>query len=122
MGNHGPFVPEGVRYTKISRDHFKVWLFVSVPGCKNRKRVFIGETRRAQTERRGPRDYWYWRAFPAGVPEFPEVFDTNVKALEYLKKRWEARSVLPTVSARLSHQPADMSWKEWLGGDPFTDR
>jgi hypothetical protein len=109
---HGAFVPEGMRWTSVDGeynitlgDHHRVWLLFPIPGGKRRRHVLVGELRRHAPAKSSPSSTSAWRAFPAGAGmEFPEVFSSHYKAMEYLKQRWEAKvpleASLPTAGKK----------------------
>lgn len=130
MSDHGPFVPEGVRFRYVpgKRDIHRVWLYVPRKGSRYRKRVEIGQVRRCPSPSDVDgvaRQLRHWRAFSV-LPEFPPVFSTHYEALCYLKQRWEAAPVIPRLvlarprETRKEEAAASAEgWVSWLGRDPF---
>jgi hypothetical protein len=114
---HGAYVPEGVVWSLVdgSRDHHRVYLLCPRPGRVRRTRVLLGEVRRYRTSGRHTR---YWRAFPAGVLEFPEVFENHYLAMEYLRGRWESRCASPEQMRppdRRAAADGSRSWEKFFG-------
>lgn len=115
---HGAYAPPDVYWEAISRDHHRVYLWTFPPGKQNRKSVLLGEVRRHSPDGHA-RARRCWRAFPEGIPEFPELFARHYDALEYLKTRWETRTVLAERPAPSSRPPVMMP--PFLGEDPWGD-
>jgi hypothetical protein len=94
-----------------SKDHHRVWLWRLKPGNVRRTRILVGEVRRYRLEGRLTR---WWRTFPEGVLEYPEVFENHFLAMDYLKNRWETRSALPEIV-----RPVPRSADDDAGWDAF---
>lgn len=123
MGDHGPYLPEGVEWKRVdgSNDHHRAFLWIVKPGNVRRTRILLGDLRRSYTDRKGAFEARYWRAFPVGVTEFPEVFGTHIAGLRYLKERWEARSVVTEPPRREARAPDPDGWVRFAGADPFAE-
>jgi hypothetical protein len=126
---HGYYLPsDEFTWHCVSADHHVVYLYRLKPGMIRRTKFRIGEVRRAA--QRGTRGQRCWRAFPESSDEFPELFDTHVLALEYLRNRWDAgpvviEAVKPPRQAKKKQEaeppPAEsVPWLKLFGGDLFT--
>jgi len=133
-GLHGAYLPDEIRWEQVpgsGNHHHLVYLMRLRAGHVRRSRIFIGEVRRSSMKGTGARK---WRAFPVvgGTMEFPEVLETHIMALEYLKARWETRMLVPEKDSGPKRRAASkrqetpkplsqpsMSWAEFFGGDPF---
>lgn len=94
------YVPEGISWRVISRDHHRVYLRRMQPGRIRATVFLIGDVRREPSEGVIARR---WRAFPEGALEFPELFENHVLALQHLKEVWEAQALLVRVEAPRRH-------------------
>jgi hypothetical protein len=106
---HGDYLPPDLTWTMVggSRHHHQVWLWRLQPGRQRRTRILLGEVRRHRMEGRATRE---WRSFAEGTLEFPPVFQNHYLAMDYLKRRWETRCLVPEALRPL---PAGSDAPEW---------